>query len=205
MNKASIFMVVLFFMQFYAYGQQKILMNSGEVKEAYGVKIDNKQGLLFYKNKKGHVKWELLSEVFSYQREDSVNVVFYKADCEDACFKTEQMRRYLEGYADGASEKTFGALGSGIIAGGLSGYYFTKIGLTIFVPLPPAVTAGAFGLFRPKAKNFSALDNYKDDPHYTEGYLQRVKRKRTFCNLLPANCFNYYCEGFAVFNFQFRR
>lgn len=185
MNRFTLLIIaMLTAMPFLIFGQQKILMNSGEVHLAYGVKVDDKQGMLFYKDKKGHVKWEFLQDVFSYQREDSVHVIFYKADCEDVCFKTEQMRQYLEGYAAAADEKTPWAFISGVGTGALSSFYFVNIGLSILAPFPPAANAVLFGAFRPKEQNFEALEAYKDNPHYTEGYLQRVKKKRTIRSII---------------------
>lgn len=177
-------MIMLFCFSSVGFGQQKILMNSGEKKSAYEVKIDDKRNVLFYTDKKGKVKWEDLEDVFSLTREDSVHIIFYKADCEDVCFKTHQMREYLQAYAAGEQENAVWPFIFGVAAGSGFSYVLVNAGLSVLAPLPPAVNAMIFGSIRPKPENFEALDAYKDNEHYTEGYIQRVKRKRTIYSIL---------------------
>jgi hypothetical protein len=183
--KITVFLItaVLFFSSV-GFAQQEILMNSGEQRTAYEVKIDDQRNVLFYTDKKGKVKWEDLEDVFSLTRTDSVHIIFYKADCEDVCFKTHQMREYLNGYAAGEQESAFWPFIFGAATGSGFSYVLVNAGLSVLAPLPPAVNAMIFGSIRPKPENFEALDAYKDNEHYTEGYIQRIKRKRTVYSIL---------------------
>ena len=164
--------------------QQTILLNSGEKKTAYRTSIDDKQDILFYTDKKGAVKWEYLQDVFSLTREDSVHIIFYKPDCEDVCFRIHQMRDYLTGYADANNEPAWLPFTSGLITGGGFSFYFVSVGLSVLAPLPPAANALIFGGIRPNPDNFNIHPEMQDNAHYTEGFLNGLKRRRSRSSIL---------------------
>lgn len=184
MKKTLILMVLCVFSASIVFGQQEILMKSGRKITAYKVKLDDKQGIVFYKNKKGKIKWESMSDVFSLTREDSVHIIFYKPDCEDVCFKIDQMADFLNGFAAGKEESAIFPLITGVVVGGGSSFFIVKAGLSVLAPMPSVGNSILFGGIRPNPDNFDIPEKYKDNAHYKEGLVQSLKRKRATWSII---------------------
>lgn len=153
--------------------QESLLLTSGKRIDIQAVNLDS-AAYVFYKTPRGKIKALMREEVFSWTRSDSVEVIFYKPACEDVCFKTEQMRFYLNGIADAKERKYYAAFSAGLVSGGLSGVFIPSI----LAPLAPAAVAGGFGLPRPKISSFEIEEKYRENRHYAEGYTQTVRKKR---------------------------
>ncbi|MEA2043578.1 MAG: hypothetical protein U9N85_13635 [Bacteroidota bacterium] len=184
MNKILTFIVLLSFLSVAAWGQQEILMKSGKKITAYKVKIDDRQGTLFYKDKKGKVKWEQISDVFSLTREDEVHIIFYQPDCEDVCFKTDQMRDYLQGNAAADEKSMWFPLVSGIVFGSSSSFLLVRGGLSFLVPVPSAAYATLLGGIRPNEEKIDFPNKYQSNAHYKEGFVQGLRKRRAVYSIL---------------------
>ncbi len=183
MKKIVIFVILIFITSLFVSAQQSLMLNTGKRLYVSAIKIDT-TNILFYKNMKGKVKWVEMEDVFSWTREDSVEVLFYKPACTDVCFRIDQMRDYLHGKADGLEVKTTGAVITGFVVGASSGILFPVMGLTIISPVPPTINAMLFGVFRPKPEKNNIKDKYKDNIHYKEGYSGSIRRKRVISSII---------------------
>ncbi len=171
---------VLFFLINTVNAQQIILTKSGKKIEISDIKIDSSE-FIYYKKPNGKVKWIETQDVFSWTRNDSVEVIFYKPDCEDVCFKISQMRDYLHGLADAKKEfKAPGALIIGFTVGATSGF----LAPAYLSPIAPAANSIIFGTTKPKDKNLKIKPDYLDNPHYLEGYKRGIRKKRTINSIV---------------------
>ncbi len=160
--------------------QQSILTKSGKKIEISDIKIDSSE-FIYYKKTNGKVKWIEAQDIFSWTRKDSVEVIFYKPDCEDVCFKISQMRDYLHGLADAKKEyKAPGALIIGFTVGAVSGF-LTPAYLS---PVAPAANSIIFGATKPKEKDLKIKTDYIDNSHYLEGYKRGIRKKRTINSIV---------------------
>lgn len=177
MKKYFSILILTLFISTIGFSQQSLMLNSGKRIYITDIKPDT-SGIIFYKNLKGKVKWIEMEDVFSWTREDSVEVIFYKPACEDVCFRIDQMRDYLHGKADGLERKTRGATVAGFVVGATSGVLLPAAGLTIISPLFPASNSIIIGLFNPKPEKNGIKEQYADNNHYKEGYTSSIKKKR---------------------------
>jgi hypothetical protein len=183
MKKITFLSVIMLIALSSVFSQENLLLNNGKRILISEIKIDT-SGIILYKNIEGNVKWIEFEEVFSWTRDDSVEVIFYKPACEDVCFRIDQMRDYLHGEADGNNVHTYGASIISFIAGAGSGILMPVAGLYILSPIPPAVNSGLWGAFRPNADKFEIPEKYKDNSHYKEGFTSSVRRKRVVNSLI---------------------
>ena len=176
--KTQLFIIALLFM-FQANAQQHLLLTNGKQIEISELKLDSLNHI-FYKTQNGKIKWLNTDEVFSWTREDSVEVIFYKPECTDVCFKIEQMKDYLKGTADGRKHEAELSTVSGFAVGTVSGLFLAAY----LTPILPAVTAGLNGAFKPKEEKLNIPEKYKDNLHYIEGYKKSVKQKRVINSII---------------------
>lgn len=177
MKKYFIFLILILFISPSIYSQQSLMLNSGKRIYISDIKPDTSE-IVFYKNLKGKVKWIEMEEVFSWTREDSVEVIFYKPACEDVCFRIDQMRDYLHGRADGLERKTPYATVGGFVLGAASGVLLPAAGLTIISPLVPTANTLIIGAFNPKPPKNGIKEEYAQNSHYKEGYSSSIRKKR---------------------------
>ena len=175
MNTKNLLFIMLIFVSSFSFSQEKMLLNSGKEIEVKGVQIEDSAKVILYKNKHDKVKYVEMSEVFSWTREDGVVVIFYKPQCKDVCFKTEQMHNYLQGIADGKhGEKGYISFGIGFAMGGASGFLIPPV----YALIVPALTATGIGIVKPKEEKLKIPKKYEGNMHYMEGFKKSVRKKR---------------------------
>ena len=172
MKKLSILFIILSIYSF-TYGQQELLLLSGKRIIVKDTKIDS-SGVILYKTMKGKVKGFEQEEVFSLTREDKVEVIFYKPDCKDVCFKITQMRDYINGLADGREQKC----GIYMIGGAVIGLTSGVLVPSFLSPVAPALTSVGVGIFKPKTEKLKIPEKYNENAHYIEGFQKSVRKKR---------------------------
>lgn len=155
--------------------QKTLLLNSGKRIKVQDIQIIDSTGIVFYKTMKGKTKWYRIEDVFSWTREDSVEVIIYDPACKDACFRVEEMRDYIHGLADGKENyKSIIPAATGFLVGAGAGFFLPPI----LAPLPPVGTAIGFGAVKPNPKNFKIPTRYTNNKFYIEGFRNSVRKKR---------------------------
>ncbi len=178
MKRSSILLLFLISFCFSVMAQQSILLVTGKRVYVSETKIDN--DLILYKTKKGKIRAFAIEEVFSLTRKDNVEVIFYKPDCEDVCFKINQMRDYLHGLADGREAKMWLPAAGGFITGVAAGRYTNPV----FSVLAPALFSGGVALVTPKPENLDIPQKYINNEHYITGFQESTKKKRIITSLI---------------------
>ena len=176
--KTQLFIIALIFM-FQANAQQSLLLTNGKKINISELKLDSLNQIL-YKTPKGHIKMIEADEVFSWTREDSVEVIFYKPECSDVCFRIDQMKDYINGTADGRKHKAHWSTFAGFVTGTVSGMFLA----TYLTPVLPAGIAGLSGGIKPKEENLNIPKKYKNNKHYIEGYKKSLKQKRVINSII---------------------
>ena len=181
MKKILLLSISLFLLANFSYSQKTLLLNSGKRIQIQDIQIIDSTGIVFYKTIKGKTKWYRVEDVFSWTREDSVEVIIYNPACKDACFRVEEMRDYIHGLADGKENyKSAVPFATGFIVGAGSGFILPPI----LSPLPPAGTSILFGAIKPRIKNFKIPTQYQNNKFYLEGFKNSVRRKRVIGSIL---------------------
>jgi len=180
MKLKSILLTLLVFCFVSSMAQQSILLVSGKRIYVQDTKIDN-SGLVLYKTFKGKIKAYEVDEVFSMIRKDSVEVIFYKPECEDVCFKVNQMRDYLHGLADGREVKMWGPMTGNFVLSAAAGASPASPTFSVIVPV---LFSGGVGLVNPKIENLDIPLKYQENDHYIEGYRSSVKKKRIITSII---------------------
>jgi len=174
MFKLSVIIIsIICLFAFQTNAQQNILLLSGKRILVKDSRIDT-SGVVLYKTASDKVKGIDISEVFSVTRADSVEVIVYKPECSDVCFKIDQMRDYLTGISDGKKFKDKWSLPIVLVVGGASGFFI----MPTLSPIVPALSCVGVALTGPKPQNMIFPDKYKDNQHYIQGYCSAVKKKR---------------------------
>ncbi|MCF6241165.1 MAG: hypothetical protein L3J74_07460 [Bacteroidales bacterium] len=179
MQKTLYLLFVLFVFANLAKSQETMLLVTGKKISISDFKI-NESDYISYKNKKGKIKTIAKQDVFSISLENGKETVLYAPDLSDtAAFSVAQMRDYVKGAYDARTNyKTPWLTGSGFIIGGGS-VGLTAAGMNaLLIPVLPVTYSAGVGIFKMKKEKLQLPDNLKNNDYYTEGYLNRVNRKR---------------------------
>ncbi len=179
MNKLFYLLIVLFSFSSFAKSQNTMLLVTGKKLDIGEFKL-NKSAYISYKNKKGKLKSIAKQDVFSIRSNTGKETLVYTPDLSDtAAFTVSQMRDYVTGAYDArTSYKTPWLTSAGFIIGG-SSVGLTAAGMSaLLIPVLPVTYSAGVGIFKMKKEKLQLSDNLKNNDYYTEGYLNRVNRKR---------------------------
>ena len=136
---------------------------------------------LSYKNKKGKIKLANLLDVFSVQKEDGKEIIYYVADStNNESFTVNQMRNFVNGSYDARTNyKTPWITSAGFVVGGSSAIAVSSVGLnSVLAPVFPALYSGAIGIIKVKKEKLNIPENLRKNEYYTEGYYRTANHKR---------------------------
>ncbi len=179
MNKLFYLLIVLFSFSSFAKSQNTMLLVTGKKLDIGEFKL-NKGDYISYKNQKGKLKSIAKQDVFSINSNTGKETLIYTPDLSDtSAFTIPQMRDYVTGAYDARSSyKTPWLTSAGFIIGG-SSVGLTAAGMSaLLIPVLPVTYSAGVGIFKMKKEKLQFPDNLKNNDYYTEGYLNRVNRKR---------------------------
>lgn len=161
--------------------QNTMLLVTGKKIEIGEFKVSNSL-FLAYKNKKGKIRLTDLRDIFSVQKQNGKETIFYVPDSTDTeSFTINQMRDFVNGAYDARTNyKTPWVTTGGFVVGGGSAVAVTAVGLnSLLVPFFPALYSGGVGIVKVKKDKLNIPDNLKNNDYYMEGYTRVANHKRT--------------------------
>jgi len=169
-----------------SFSQTTVWFLNGDKMEVTGCKVNEKEWIVQYYNKRQKEKIIDLDYVFSITDSLGAEKVYYipvKFDDGDT-FSVAQMRSFVEGEFDASIEhKARLSFASGFVVGGSAGVLLYP-SLLFYSPAFPAGAAVISGLTQPSDKKITKLHPERvNDEHYKFGYQESAKHKRAVASI----------------------
>ena len=158
----------------FVFGQNTILLTDGSKIETESVTLNKEYQILIYKNKRGNDRYLYLADVFSVQKENGTEDIYYTPNSEAEC-SVEEYRNYLNGFEAGRSYNARSSAISGFTIGLATVFAVPTAGLsTLYAPVIPLtqnVICGTRSITQKNKINQTEQTYFNNDIHFSTATL----------------------------------